>query len=128
MKKDKKPKPGKLSFKALQKANLKRCSDPNGFNHPLDGWSELEWAGAMCGEAGEAANVAKKISRAKLNVRGNKKGERELPVLYAKCAAEYADTIIYAVLGLSRLGFDAGEAVRDRFNEKSQEIGYGEYI
>jgi hypothetical protein len=34
-------------------------------------WSGLEWAGAMCGEAGEAANVAKKLRRVELEIDGN---------------------------------------------------------
>lgn len=112
-----------LNFADLQEANLARCTDPTGFNHPLEGWSELEWAGALCGEAGEASNLAKKISRAKLNVRGNKLGD-SVPVLYSKMAKECGDTIIYAVLTLSRLGYNADSVVRDVFNSKSDQIGW----
>jgi hypothetical protein len=31
--------------------------------HGLEEWTALEWAGAMTGEAGEAANAAKKLKR-----------------------------------------------------------------
>jgi hypothetical protein len=112
-----------LTFNRLQRINELRCVAPDGFNHPLNGWTELEWAGAMCGEAGEAANFAKKLSRAKLNVRGNKSGD-SVDALKLKIAKECADTIIYALLTLSRVGCDADDVVTTVFNAKSDDIGW----
>src|SRR5882724_4498362 len=44
-----------LTFGEVIRANLSRVERW----HSLASWSPLEWAGAMCGEAGEAANFAK---------------------------------------------------------------------
>jgi hypothetical protein len=111
-----------LTFREMQRVNELRCVAPDGFDHPLDGWTELEWAGAMCGEAGEAANFAKKLSRAKLHVRGNKRGDT-VDALKLKIGKECADTIIYA-LPMSRIGLDADDIMRLTFNTKSDDIGW----
>ncbi len=49
-----------LLFAALRRLNVERVPF---FGHTLEGWNPLEWAGALCGEAGEAANIAKKLRR-----------------------------------------------------------------
>lgn len=107
----------------LRAVNVERCERPDGFNHPLGSWSFLEWAGAMCGEAGEASNVAKKLIRIRDGIRGNPAGTTD-PGLRAKLAKELGDTIIYADLLAAAAGIDLSEAVRTAFNDKSDEIGY----
>jgi len=98
--------------------------------HKPDGlkqWSSLEWAGAMCGEAGEAANVAKKIRRYELEIY-NKGGSDFSPLdrkeLIAKYATELADTFLYLVLCATREGIDLEFSIVKTFNNKSREAGF----
>jgi NTP pyrophosphatase (non-canonical NTP hydrolase) len=109
-----------LLFSALREVNLRRCID--GFKHKLESWSVLEWAGAMCGEAGEAANIAKKMIRHRDGVAGNKGEDLDLDKLRKKLAKELADAVIYADLVAASQGIDLGQAVRETFNEKSREL------
>jgi hypothetical protein len=52
-----------MTFGEFSEANRARCESPQGFNHPLAGWSTSDWMTAMVGEVGEAANVVKKLNR-----------------------------------------------------------------
>lgn len=97
-----------LSFLDLRRQNLRRCEESF---HQLNHWNVLEWAGAMCGEAGEAANAAKKLRR------GDGDGDRK------DVLKELADVVIYADLLAARLGADLGEEVREKFNEVSARCG-----
>src|SRR5260221_328779 len=110
-----------LSFAGLRTVNIKRCVE--GFKHSLESWSVLEWTGAMCGEAGEAANVAKKMIRHRDQVAGNKGADTDLGVLRKKLGRELADVVIYCDLVAASQGLDLGELVRDTFNRKSEELG-----
>lgn len=96
-----------LSFRELREANAERCVD---VFHPIEEWSETDWACAMAGEAGEACNLVKKRRR----------GE-DVPVSIV--AKELADAVIYADLLAERMGIDLGQAVRQKFNEVSRRKG-----
>lgn len=93
----------------------------------LEQWSHLEWAGAMCGEAGEAANVAKKLRRHDLEVY-NKGGSDFQPLnkdeLLEKYAQELSDTFLYLVLCAARAGINLERAIVVTFNEKSREANF----
>lgn len=65
------------------------------FGHTVYDWNPLEWAGAMCGEAGEAANVAKKLRRLQDGCAVNNPGHEEL---VRELGEELADVVIYAAL------------------------------
>lgn len=93
-------------------------------------WSALEWAGAMCGEAGEAANVAKKLRRIETGAAGNAWSEYPLKAsqLTEKLAGECADTFLYLCLLASHCGISLERAVIDKFNSKSIEMGFPERI
>lgn len=109
----------------FSKANVARCENADGFAHPLDDWTALEWAGAMVGEAGEAANAAKKMKRHESGLRGNVKAvDDDYEGLKRKTAEEAADAIAYADLLIQSLGFDTDEVLRYVFNRKSVEVGY----
>jgi len=103
-----------LTFRRLNAANLKRVS---AFLHSpdLSDWSIAEWTNALCGEAGEAANIAKKILR-------KDGGDANFTALKDALAKELADTVIYADLCASRLGIDLGQAVRQKFNEVTDRL------
>ena len=96
---------GALTFDELRRVNVERCEGPT-FAHKVGDWSALEWAGAMCGEAGEAANLCKKIRR----------GE---DVSHDDVGRELADVVAYADLLAASLGLDLGYWVARKFNEVS---------
>jgi NTP pyrophosphatase (non-canonical NTP hydrolase) len=119
---------GTLTIRFLQYINTKRAERWHG----LKSWSALEWAGAMAGEAGEACNAAKKLKRiedeiANINLEdGRSLTDRESAS--AKIVDEIADTVIYGVLLAERVGMDLEEAIRSKFNRKSEEYGFPERI
>lgn len=94
-------------------------------------WSALEWAGAMCGEAGEAANVAKKMLRIDLALPGNAAAEHVITdygKLLEKLKGEIGGVILYASLLADFGGLTLEECVRDTFNEKSIAMGFPERL
>lgn len=122
-----------ITIKDLQRINVERTNrwHPQG----LSEWSELEWAGAMAGEAGEACNIAKKLKRLTGAIRNLDKRGLTSPVQneqadeYRKALAEeVADTIIYGVLLIGRVGHDAEETIRRVFNTKSEEYDLPERL
>jgi len=113
-----------MDLSEFSKANNERCTSENGFNHALDSWSVAEWTNAICGELGEAANLTKKILRLDQGIPGNTKLEdKDRESLRLRAIDEIADVIIYADLAIQALGGDTTEAVREKFNKKSFEIG-----
>lgn len=115
-----------MNLSEFQKVNTARATKWH--KNGMDDWSLLEWAGAMCGEAGEAANVAKKIKRIENELPNKEAGidTADLITLKMKLATECADTIIYALLILSQLNVDASDEIRHVFNKKSMEYGFDE--
>lgn len=109
-----------LTYHEFSMVNRMRCESPQGFNHTLDSWSLSDWLTAVLGELGEAANIAKKLNRVRDGIPGNKESEEELRAKFRK---EIADVAIYLDLVAQSQGFDLDEAIREKFNEKSKEIG-----
>ena len=102
--------------------------------HPggIKEWSALEWAGAMCGEAGEAANAAKKLKRLEGHIASINEGDRNFTDeqrAQSQVIKECCDTILYALLTMARAGCtDPEDALRQVFNQKSIEYGFPERI
>lgn len=94
----------------------------------LSQWTLAEWTNALCGEAGEAANVAKKLRRLDLQLPNKEAGltRDDAEPLRAKLANECGDTIIYALLILSVLGVNASDVIAGVFDQKSIEYGFPE--
>jgi NTP pyrophosphatase (non-canonical NTP hydrolase) len=69
----------------------------------------------MCGEAGETANVVKKIERGDMTL------DEARPLL----ADELADVICYAVIVAERAGINLGDAVVKKFNQVSDTVKVG---
>lgn len=120
-----------LTFRELQGINAQRVKrwHLNG----TEEWTPLEWAGAMCGEAGEAANAAKKLKRIMAGMQNinTEEGREALDTIEKakrKIAREVADTIIYGVLLIDQCGVSAEEIIREVFNAKSIEYGFPERI
>lgn len=110
-----------MTFGQFSQANRERCESPQGFNHPLSGWSTSDWFLAMVGELGEAANIAKKLNRVRDGIPGNKETPEQLR---AKLRHELADVFVYLDLTAQALGFNIADAAVEVFNAKSAEIGY----
>lgn len=113
-----------LTFELVAAVNLDRClvCHPRG----LDEWSSLEWAGAMCGEAGEAANIAKKIKRVDTELKGSENTNRG--DLLMKLKKEIGDTYLYLDLMAQREGLTMGECVIYAFNLTSEKKGFPQRI
>lgn len=113
-----------LKFADFSRTNRARCES---VFHPLHDWNPLEWAGAMCGEAGEAANYAKKLRR--LDGADSALDTAELRESLADAIAEEAaDAVTYADLLCQSVDRDLGEAVRRKFNKVSLERGAKERL
>lgn len=91
-------------------------------------WTILEWAGAMCGEAGEAANVAKKIVREESGMQNGISTGLTTQQLNDKFGKELADTFLYLVLCAQNRNLNLGEYIISVFNEKSKEYGFPEKL
>jgi NTP pyrophosphatase (non-canonical NTP hydrolase) len=111
-----------MTFGQFSEANRARCESPQGFNHPLNGWSPSDWITAIVGELGEAANNVKKLNRIRDGIPGNKESEQQLR---DKLRKEVGDTFVYLDLFCQSQGFSIADAAAEVFNSKSKEIGYG---
>lgn len=118
-----------ISLFEIQCINAERCK--RWHSQVTQQWSVLEWAGAMCGEAGEAANLAKKLRRFEQGLDGNQSSERkyaDAEEISKKLGEEIADTILYALLLASHCGINAERAVVEKFNAKSLAQGFPERL
>ena len=102
---------GNLTFFEFQQTNQRRCEA--GFKSSVDDWNPLEWAGALCGEAGELANLCKKLKR----------GE-DIDIM--DLSDEIADVYTYLDLLATRLKIDMASAVASKFNRVSVKRGVPE--
>ena len=117
-----------LGVRHFQLTNANRAMRWHG---TIDNWSGLEWAGAMCGEAGEAANVAKKLRRLELGLEGNQYSERQIQErgeLITQLGVECADAFAYLVLLCSRYGVDLEMHAIQKFNKVSEQMGFPERL
>jgi ribosomal protein L12E/L44/L45/RPP1/RPP2 len=90
-----------LNFAELQRTSVLRCLRWHGPDS--EPWSGADWSNAMCGEAGEAANVVKKLRR-----------------LETGTAAQDQPAALD--------GVDLGAAVIGKFNAVSEREGFSERI
>lgn len=113
-----------LMFAELRNVNVSRCRRW----HPADStpWTAADWSNALCGEAGELANVIKKIRRQETGARNE--GDPSMDELRKMAAAELADVVIYADLLADFLGVNLGEAIKEKFNKTSARYGFPERI
>ena len=94
--------------------------------HARDEWSYAEWTNAMAGETGEACNIAKKILRLENELPNKEAGidKNNLEELKVMLGKEVADSIIYGLLIMSKLGLDASVIIANVFDQKSIEYGF----
>ena len=113
-----------LTFWRVQVINHQRCKrwhDPT-----TEPWTGADWSNAMCGEAGEAANVVKKLRRHE--TRTSPQGDPDETTLRAHLADEIADTLLYAFLLADHYDIDVETAVVAKFNRVSERQGFPERL
>jgi hypothetical protein len=93
------------------------------FGHKLHDWNPLEWAGCMCGEAGEAANIAKKLRRIADGCRVNT-GEASEEEMIRKLGTEIAGTLVYADLLAASVGLDLRTIIIEEFDRVSKRVNF----
>lgn len=115
-----------MNLSEFQKINRTRSDRWHGGDS--NAWSLLEWMGAACGEFGEGANFAKKIRRLEMTLPNKQKGldKSDLEELKRGLAKEIIDGIIYGLIALDLIGYDANETLREVFDKKSIEYGFPE--
>lgn len=100
-----------LTFDAFQRMNAERCE---AVWHPVAEWPIQNWALAIAGEAGELANLVKKVVR----------GDLTLDAARQEILKETADVLTYSDLLVTCLGARTDEVVMAKFREVSQRVGY----
>lgn len=113
-----------LAAAIVAKCDAALQSDPTQLWHDpgSEPWSGADWSNAMCGEAGEAANVVKKLRRIETNIA--KRGDDTHEDLRAALGKELADVVIYADLLANHYRLDLADNVREKFNEVSDRHGF----
>lgn len=106
-----------MNFYDLKAANYNRCIKSF---HPIEEWSETDWATAFGGECGEALNLIKK--RRRYNTSGIQYAHPNAPTV-DDVVDELADAVIYADLLCTRMGASLEEGIRRKFNEVSKRVG-----
>jgi NTP pyrophosphatase (non-canonical NTP hydrolase) len=122
-----------ITVAGLQQTNADRAK--RWHKQGIEDWSVFEWAGAMAGEAGEACNAAKKLKRVETEIQHHdtrwvEPGDQQAQLTHYRhqVALEAADTIMYAILLIERVGHDAEAVLREVFNKKSEEYGFPERL
>lgn len=120
-----------MTFRDVALISAQRCTRWHDvdWKSPDAKWTGADWSNAMCGEAGEAANVVKKLRRLDLGLWGNRKlDDSTRPKLIAKLATEIADTYLYMDLLATYYGVDVALAIAEKFNAISEEAGFPERL
>jgi hypothetical protein len=129
-----------LDLEILARTNAERC----GRWHPPESepWSLADWSNAMCGEAGEAANMVKKLRRIETGTDtgpwhqrdGHPLGRDDQARVLAKgIGLELADVVIYADLVAQELtrkygGYNLSNLIVTKFNAVSHREGFPERL
>lgn len=115
----------KMDLRDLREQNISRANRWHGENS--DTWTLADWSNAMCGEAGEAANIVKKIRRHQTHVESNY-NTPVMETLLEELESELADLVIYADLLAHFAEIDLGLAIVEKFNAVSKKQKFPERI
>lgn len=107
----------------FSRINEKRCN----VWHTGPAWDEMDWAGCIAGEAGEAQGYGKKLRRL-LQGMIQKQVIEEAEQLLENYGKELADVVIYADLAATKAGFNLWDLVKKKFNETSERNGFKERL
>lgn len=122
-----------FNFITLRLANVSRKIRWHG---DANEWTGADWSNAMCGEAGEAANIVKKLRRYETGAnsilgpggttaRFNTPPEEDLRDMLAD---ELADIVLYADLLADFYSINLDEAIISKFNRVSEAQGFPERV
>ena len=114
---------GELTIDEVTQINHRRALAWHG---PTE-WSLSDWAVALAGEVGELCNVVKKLNRIRDGLPGNKEGVTK-ESLEIDLAKEIADVYLYLDLFATAVKVDLPAAIKFKFNEVSQRIGFKEQL
>jgi NTP pyrophosphatase (non-canonical NTP hydrolase) len=114
---------GLLTLAAFRLANVTRCRRWHPDFGGADAWSGADWSNAMCGEAGETANVVKKLRRVETGAALGP-DDPSVDALRDMLADEIADTVTYADLLAAFYGIDLADALVRKFNRVSERQGF----
>lgn len=92
-----------------------------------EAWTLADWSNAMVGEAGEAANIVKKIRRLDLHLT-RRPTETDRAKLLGLLGEEVADVIIYADLLMAREEMSLWPNIVAKFNKTSDEYGFSQRL
>lgn len=113
-----------LTFAEVTAANVARCK--RWHDDEVEPWSGADWSNAMCGEAGEVANVVKKLRRIELGTRGVMDPPEDF--LRSALADEMADVVLYLILLADHYDIDLEAAICSKFNRVSEAQGFPERL
>lgn len=116
-------------FRVLQRLSWARSLKWEG--EPKDGktpWTTLEFMGAIAGELGEAANVAKKMRRHTSGMVGNVGADMNYETLREKFGLELADVLVYILNVAEKENINLFICLQTVFNRKSEQFDFEEMI
>lgn len=117
-----------LTFDEFSRVNAQRCVRWHpGFPFE-DSWTLADWSNALCGEAGELANVIKKIRRIDTAHFSKRADEQDRADLVRKAGDEIGDVMAYLDLLATKLGLRVGVVTAVKFDAISEREGYPERV
>lgn len=118
-----------ISFELLRRVNVERCKrwHPTFLTSDPMAWTSADWSNAMCGEAGEAANVVKKLRRIETEAAVGP-DDPDAVQLRNMLADELGDIIAYVDLLAAHYEIDLSTAVASKFNRVSERQGFPERL
>lgn len=121
-----------LTFQEVREANVARAKRWHPGFPSDDDWSLGDWSNAMCGEAGESANIVKKLRRFETGKVGGpvvlEKDSTSEASLNQQLAHELADVFLYLQLLAEKRNIDLPRAIMEKFNLTSDNYGFPEKI
>jgi NTP pyrophosphatase (non-canonical NTP hydrolase) len=113
-----------VKFDDVSKPNRARLKR---WHRNAEGWSCGDTSNGMVGEAGEAANIVKKIRRIETGIVEDPDGSKR-SAFVADLADELADVFLYLDLLADEFNINLPHAIRRKFNRVSRELGFPEQI
>lgn len=94
--------------------------------HGTDEWVSSDWSNEMCGEAGEAANIVKKLRR--IETGAVRDGLTDRDDLINALGLELADVIICVDLLAMYFDIDLADFIIHKFNSVSRKNGFDRHL
>ena len=112
-----------LTLREIAAVNRARCAR---WHTDADAWTGADWSNALCGEAGELANVVKKLRR--IETRTAQQGDPDEASLRDMLRDEIADVYLYLDLLAAYYGMTLDACIPRKFNRVSERQGFPERL